>query len=140
MEPEGTTRKYSSPRPRRHHSLIIPESLRDHTILYGPPPRFGPVFRIGGKMDPGRFTSSTQKLYYVGIHEEERSEFDFPSCPSGNNLHNNHHGKNNSAPSTRPSHRFSLCVSNPSSSSMGSGARPTLSPVREHFAEEPRVL
>ena len=37
-----------------------------------------PLFRIGGKMDPGRFVAQHQQQFLIlGFHDEERSDQDF---------------------------------------------------------------
>ncbi len=87
------------------------------------PPQPTPVFRIGGKLDPGRFVSQHQQQFYIlGFHDEERSE----------RMIGGSHGADGVVAPPPPAENH---LSHPMRLSFGSAHSPmrnTLSPVREH--------
>jgi hypothetical protein len=87
-----------------------------------------PTFRIGGKMDPGRFVSQHQQQFFIlGFHDEERLEHD----PGGMLLPSSEID----SPDPSPAASSGCPMSHPmrlSFGSINSAMRNTLSPVREH--------
>ena len=127
----------TSPRPshRRHRrtaSVLPPPVIQDGGKSLDSSSVVVPMFRIGGKTDPGRFVNQHQQQFLIlGFHDEERSDQDFEFGSGRQQQQQQQHFLLQQH--QQPHLRLSFLGGSPSS--LSSSCRNTLSPVREDHGE-----